>query len=337
MKYRSESDSFSTFKKSTILSSSEKLSKIMKTLPISFAFLGLVLPVMGQDEAQVSKWDVKIPEFESIADGTPSKPAPKPEPIDFKVISSRTKQVDVIKAPEMHDLPPITGRINVTMRMVEDPGLPEPPKPLPAIDPEDPKVIVRMEELREHYQGTSLLFLSASVYDHKRTLMRIHPNGDVGNEVTAWSNLDLNHLTGFSTYQVNDGMDGTPHYYSFIMGIGNENPEMLARLSSTKGWEYKPPEIPELPDVEEGGPAFVVMEGDSDSTAMATLEQIHDLYRKEGKRMEAAFHAREKARAERKAYLLANPPIPEDVTISFWKRDKPSAAGLKNLGTEGKR
>ena len=292
----------------------------MKALPISFALLGLVFPVMGQDKAHLSKWDVEIPEFESIADGTPPKPAAKREPIAFKVISSRTEQKNVVEAPEMHDLPPITGRINVTVRKVEDPGLPDPPKPLPPIDPEDPAVIARMEELREHYQDTSLIFLSASVYDHKRTLIRIHPNGDTDNEVTAWSNLDLNHLTGFSTYQVNDAVDGTPFYYSFIMGIGNENPEMLAKLASRNGWEYEPPEIPDLPDVEKGGPAFVVTEGKADSPAMATMEQLHDLYRKEGKRMEAAFHAREKARAERKAYLLANPPVPEDVTISFWER-----------------
>lgn len=36
--------------------------------------------------------------------------------------------------------------------------------------------------------------------------------------------------------------------------------------------------------------------------------------------MEAAYHAREQARAERKAYLLANPPVPEDVTIRVWRR-----------------
>ena len=310
---------------------------IMKSLPISFALLGLVLPVMGEDKPSstshdkpITKWDVKIPEFESIADGTPSKPAAKREPIAFKVIGSRTKKMDVVRTPEMPGLPPITGRINVTVRKVQDPGIPDPPKPLPTIDPTDPKVIARMEELREHYQGTSMIFLSASVYDHKRTLMRIHPNGDVENEVTAWSNLDLNHLTGFSTYQVDDAVDGTPHYYSFIMGIGNENSKMYTKLASRNGWQYTPPEIPKLPDLQEGGPAFVVMEGKADSPAMATLEQIHDLYRKEGKRMEAAFHAREKAYAERKAYLLANPTKPKDVTVSFWRKPtRPTAAPTK--------
>ena len=307
----------------------------MKVLPISFALLGLVLAVMGQDNEQLAKWEVAIPE--PIADGTPSEPAAKPAPIDFKVISSGTVQRNVVKAPEMHDLPPITGRINVTMRMVENPGLSDPPEPLPALEPTDPAVVARMEEMREKYQGTSLVFMSASVYDHKRTLIRIHPNGDVGNEVTAWSNLDLNHFSGFSIYRVKDAVDGSLYDYGFVMGIGNQDTINLSKMKFERGFEYTPPEIPKLPDIEDGGPAFVVMEGKKDSPAMATLEQIHDLYRKEGKRMEAAFHAREKARAERKAYLLANPPIPEDVTISFWKRGKPSPAGLKNLGTEGKR
>lgn len=299
----------------------------MKAMPISIALLGLVLPAMGQDKEQLAKWKVAIPE--PIADGTPSEPAAKPAPIDFKVISSRTKKVDVVEAPEMHDLPPITGRINVTVRMVEDPNLPVPPEPLPALEPDDPAVVARMEELQEKYQGTSLVFMSASVYDHKRTLIRIHPNG-VGKEVSAWSNLDFNHFSGFSLYRVRDAVDGSLYDYGFVMGLGNEDTINLSKLKFESDFEYTPPEIPKLPNVEDGGPAFVVIEGDSDSPAMATLEQIHDLYRKDGERMEAAYHARVEARAERKAYLLANPPKPDDVTISFWKRNPRPAASPAN-------
>jgi hypothetical protein len=86
----------------------------------------------------------------------------------------------------------------------------------------------------------------------------------------------------------------------------------------------KAPEIPDMPDLADGGPSFVVVEGDEESPAMDTLEQLHDLYRKEGARMEEAYHARVKARAVRKAYLLANPPVPEDVLIRVWKRDLPT-------------
>jgi hypothetical protein len=267
-----------------------------------------------------TKWDVEIPV--PISDGTPSPPAPKPEPIDFNVLRSRTARMDVTKAPEMPDLPPITGTINVTVQVVEDPNLPDPP-PLPALPPDDPAVVARLEELREKHRATELVFLSATVYNQNRTLLRIYPNGRVGEEVTAWSNLDFNHFCGFSTYRVKDAEDGTLYDFGLLMGIGSTDTKRWAELAAARGFEYEAPDIPDMPDYADGGPSFVVVKGDADSPAMDTLEQIHDLYRKEGARMEQAYHARVQARAERKAYLLANPPKPEDVTIRFWKRDRP--------------
>jgi hypothetical protein len=279
-----------------------------------------------------TKWDVEIPV--PITDGTPSAPIPKPEPLDLKILSSRTTRMNVTEAPEMHDLPPITGTINVTVQVVEDPNLPDPPPPLPTLPPDDPAVLARLAELREKYRGTELVFLSATVYDHNRTFLRIYPNGKVGDEVTAWSNLDFNHFSGFSTYRVKDAEDGTLYDCGLLMGIGGIDTRRWREMAEARGIEYKGPkipEIPEMPDFAEGGPAFVVVDGDAESPAMDTLEQIHDLYRKEGARMEEAYHAREKARAERKAYLLANPPKPKDVTIQFWKRDKPSPRGVRAI------
>ncbi len=122
-------------------------------LLIGVGFSGLVA------EEIATKWDVEIPG--PITDGTPSEPPPKPEPIDFKVLSSRTTRVDVKEAPEMPELPP--------------PNLPDPPRPLPALPPEDPAVIARLAELTEKYRGTDLVFLSATVYDHNRTFLRWNP------------------------------------------------------------------------------------------------------------------------------------------------------------------
>jgi len=227
----------------------------------------------------------------------------------------------------MAGLPPVTGTINVTVQVVEDPNLPDPVPVLPALPPDDPAVIARFEEFSEKYRGTELVFLSATVFDHNRTLLRIFPNGKVENEIKAWSNLDFNHFCGFSNYRVTNDEDGSFYECSIMMGIGNEttdhDPESpLQRVGL---------EIPKLPDFVEGGPAFILVEGKADSPAMNTLEQIHDLYRVEGVRMEQAYHAREKAHAERKAYLLANPPVPEDVTVRFWKRETQSPAGVENL------
>ena len=279
-----------------------------------------------------TKWDVEIPV--PITDRTPSVPAPKPEPIDFKVLSSRTTRRDVTEAPEMHDLPPITGTINVTVQLVEDPKLTDPPPLLPALPPDDPAVIARLAEQREKYRGIELVFLSATVYDQNRTLLRIYPNGRAVDSVTAWSNLDFHHFCGFSIYRVKDAADGTLYDFGLLMGIGGIDTRRWKEMAEAQNIAYKGPKIPEIPnmsDLANGGPSFIVVEGDAKSPAMDTLEQIHDLYRKEGPRMENAYHAREKDRAERKAYLLANPSKPKDVKIQFWKRNNPSPRGVQAL------
>lgn len=238
----------------------------MKFHSILLVLSGLILPAAGQEKEKAEtigkapvKWEVEVPE--PIADGTPSKSPAKPVPIDFKIISSRTKKVDVVETPEMHDLPPITGRINVTVRMVEDPNLPVPPEPLPALEPDDPAVVARMAELSEKYRGTTLVFISASVYNHKRTLLRIHTNSETRSQVVAWSNLDFNNFCGLSSYRVKDAVDGTLYDYGVQMGIGNEDTVSTSESESRSGDKYEAPKIPELPNLAKSGPAFVVIGG----------------------------------------------------------------------------
>jgi hypothetical protein len=269
-----------------------------------------------------TKWDVEIPA--ALTADVLSVPETTPEPLDLRVMHSHVTRMQVEEAAELPELPPIWGTINVTVQLVEDPELPAPPPPLPALSPSDPAMLERLAQLRETYRSTELVFISATVYDGNRTLLRIYPNGRTDEAVTAWSNVDFHHFSGFSTYRVKDAVDGSIHDYGLLMGIGGIDTRRWAKLAAENGIEYKGPEIPELPtlpDLSAGGPAFVVKEGAKSSPAMATLEQIHDLYRKEGVRMEAAYHARIKAREERKAYLLANPPKPEDIVVKFWERD----------------
>jgi hypothetical protein len=260
---------------------------------------------------------VEIPR--PIADGARTAQVPQKEPIDFKVLSSRTTRMDVTETAEMPDLPPITGTINVTVQLVEDPNLPDPPPALPVLPPDDPAVVASLAKLREKYRSTQLVFLSATVYDQNRTLLRIYPSGEYDQKIEAWSNVDFHHFCGFSSYRVKDAEDGSFYDFGILMGIGSTDTRGWAEMAAQKGIAYKGPKIPHLPDLAVGGPSFVVVDGDVESPAMDTLEQLHDLYRKEGARMEAAHHAREKARAERKAHLLANPPKPEDVSIQFWQ------------------
>ncbi len=251
-----------------------------------------------------------------IADGTPAEPAPQPAPLKFKVKSTVTRRMEVVEAPEFSDLPPVKGTITTTVQLVEDPGLPDPPPPLPALPVDDPAVAARMKEVREDYQESRIAFVSATVYGHARTYLRCYTGGKAGKEIGVWSNLDFNHFSGFSSYQVK-GRDGEVRQYAFLMGLGNET-EVAGGSRAKNGKTAAATEIPvfpRLPDLATGGPTFVVTEGDTgDKESVELIEGMHDLYRVEGARMEAAYHARIKAYDERKAYLQANPPKPSDVT-----------------------
>lgn len=289
---------------------------IMKSPLIALVLLGGLLPLTGREKPG-TEWNVAIPE--PISNGSPQKPARKLDPIDFQVLHSRTKQVRVTESPEMSGLPPIVGIINVTVQLVEDPQLSEPPPPLPPLPPDDPAVVARMKEFAKKYRGADLVFLSATIYDHSRTFLRIYPNGGIESEIGAWSNIDFNHFSGFGIFRITEN-DGTVHDCGLLMGIGNVNSGENRGRPVGKGLNPIKLQIPELPDLSAGGPAFVVTGGDVEGDAMDTLSQVHELYRKEGARMETDFLAREKARAERRVWLLANPPKPKDVTIRFWRR-----------------
>ncbi len=309
----------------------------MRIPPPCIALLGLLSPLMGQNLAADSppghgvqpKWNVEIPA--PLVQEAPKEPSQKPAPIDFKVISSRTSEMFVSEAAEMPDLPPVEGMIKVTVQMVADPGLPDPPAPLPSLPPDDPAVIARLQELRKTYRRTDPVFLSASVYmDNKdaqeaRTLLRIYPNGQMRKMVVAWSNINFLHLSGQGSYRVTYA-DGTQQDMGILMGISPRYAQTMRRMAeraAQAGRVYHEPEIPELPDLATAGPEFLVVEGDDDSPAMDVLEQLHDLFHGSGIKLKDQYFAREQARAERKAYLLANPEKPKDVRIRFWKRTAP--------------
>ena len=283
-----------------------KLQKRLFWMIIAFGSLPLV---SGQDSH--IKFDVAI--SGPISDGSFAQPAPKSEPLDLKVLTSHTKRGYVTEAPEIPDLPPVEGMINVTVQRVQDPGLSAPPSPPQIATPinEDSELMQQMGELQETGGDTFPIMLSATVYDHSRSLLTLSPNGTTGDQITAWSNVDFNHYSAFSTFRVTEA-NGAEREFALFMGIGNE--EAVAP-------DGDQPEIPRLPDLAVGGPSFSVIEGDPQGEAMKILTQLHDLYRKDGRRMEAAFHASEKAYAERKAFLLANPPKPKDIVIRFMEKD----------------
>jgi len=302
----------------------------MKPLHVLLSLCCLV-PCLPAQEALQEKQASTSPIAEvfipgPITDGTPPQPPPAPpgKP-DFEVVESRTGRMDVVEPPPMHGLPPVTGTVNVTLNRVEDPKLPPLPEPLPAAAPTDPVVLAAIEEFRRNYKGTELLFISATVYDRSRTYLRIYPNGVARKEIAAWSNIDFNHFSGFSTFRVTRE-DGSFTDHGMLMGLGNqtaESAERLRELLEKNGMEYSVPEMPELPDLAVAGPRYVIVEGgDVEDTAREILAYMHRLYATEGARMETAYIERERVRKEREAYYRANPPKPKDVTINFWRTRK---------------
>lgn len=264
----------------------------------------------------------------NLADGTPlASPQPVEKP-SFQVESTQVKQMDVIEAPEMQGLPPVEGTITITVHTVADPALPEPvPSPLPlAVNSQHSQ-----EQVAQHnatYPQTQLVFLSATVYDHRRTLLRCYPNGDVSKEIKAWSNLDFNHFSGFGTFDAQNAQ-GDVRRYALLMTIGNEDTTRRRAALAARGLEYEEPNIPAIPDAT---PAFVILTENPTPAALTLVEDLHVLYRSEGVRMADAYAARTRANEERKAYLLANPPQPKDATIHFWKRDN---TGIQANSAEG--
>lgn len=295
----------------------------MRTMIASFfVAVSNAATLLAQDSAQ---GDVEVFIPGRISDGTPSAPAPPSEKPDFEVIESRTGRMEVAETPPMHGLPPVKGTVNVTLNRVEDPKLPPLPEPLPAVAPTDPAVITAIEEFRRNYKGTELLFISATVYDQSRTYLRIYPNGVDRKEITAWSNIDFNHFSGFSTFRVTQE-DGSFTDHGMLMGLGNqttESAEMMQKQHEKHGIEYSVAEMPDLPDLSIAGPCYLIVEGrETENPASEILAHMHRLYAAEGARMELAYTERERVRKEREAYYRANPPKPKDVKINFWRTPK---------------
>jgi hypothetical protein len=111
--------------------------------------------------------------------------------------------------------------------------------------------------------------------------------------------------------------DGTP---AVLAPLPEPLQFTVKRTLTSRRQVTEAPEIPGLPPVKG---TINVTEGDTtDKECMDLFQGMHDLYRVEGARMAAACQAREIAYEARRAYLLANPPVPKDVTIRFWKRDR---------------
>jgi hypothetical protein len=160
-------------------------------------------------------------------------------------------------------------------------------------------------EWQEKQQRTTSLFLSASVVDHRATLLRWWEDGK---EYQAWSNVDFKYLTGFASFSKGD------RSFVTFMGVGDVSSASLRAESMFQ--------VPA--DLPTGAPDFRMIQGAAgESEGYDAIVALHELYATDGVRLREAYELREARRKEAEAELRANPPVPKDIVLNFWKVEPP--------------
>jgi hypothetical protein len=246
-----------------------------------------------------------------IPDGTPPQPAP-PKP-EYHVA------VRDVLSTVTHE----QGGRTITIREIKPIALPPPPPPAEiAISKPDAEFSQRLAEYNEARPNNELLFLGATVFRSQdsppRTLVRWWPMGGKGT-ITFWSSADYALIAG----GINAFEDTAGDAHHMLMGWGNVDIDRMANLYAAKGREYDAPDLPEFPE----GKATFQITGENQPTAeeLVVIQSLHDIYNSELTRLITAYDGREQARIEREEYLKANPPQPKDITLNFWRVEKPAA------------
>ena len=251
-----------------------------------------------------------------IPDGTPPPPAP-PKP-EFVVPAQ-----DILSTTTQEQ-----GGRTITIQRIKPIPLPPPPAPVETAPVETAPVEVdaeftkRLAEYREEHPRSGLLFLGATVFRSKdsppRTLVRFWPEGG-REDIAFWSSADFALIAG----GINSFVDAAADTHYLLLGWGNVDIDRMSDLRSAKGLKYDAPDMPDFP---EGKATFLIVGNPPGAEALVPIQSLHDLYNNEYLRLKTAYEGRERARIEREAYLKANPPQPKDITLKYWRTEKPAPA-----------
>ena len=266
-------------------------------------------PTGASTEAIASVTTARI--LGAIPDGTPPPPAP-PKP-EFHI-----PKRDVLDT-STHE----QGGRTITVQQIKPIALPPPPPPAEVtVGEPDAEFSQRLAEYREAHPKNELLFLGATVFRSKdsppRTLVRWWPQGGKGT-VTFWSSADFALIAG----GINSFADTASDTHHLLMGWGNVDIDRMSELRAAKGLQYDAPNMPDFPE----GKATFEITGDHQPAAEEwfVIQSLHDVYNSELERLKTAYQGRERARIEREAYLKAHPPQPKDITLNYWRVEKPAS------------
>ena len=244
-----------------------------------------------------------------IRDGTPPPPQPpKPEYhiASRDVLSTKTHQ---------------QGGRTITVREIKPINLPQPPAPIQTVPTEAEREFLK--QLKAYYAANprpELLCLGATVFrsanQAPRTLVRYWLMEE-GREITFWSSADFSLIAGgISSFKDTNG-----NTHSIFMSWSYMDGERLTKMQASRGLLYQTPEIPAFP---EGKATFQIIGAAPAAEELIAIQSLHDIYNSELPRLQTAYQGREQARLQREADLKANPPQPKDITLNYWRTEKPA-------------
>jgi hypothetical protein len=271
----------------------------MKTYFSIFVLLGFVIAGIAQDEPR-AHIPYKIP------DGTPPPPA-KPGPV--RVLP----EADVVTEKTY-----IEGGRRITVRQIQPVLLPEPPEP-PAPTVMTDEFREQLAQQREKLPRPKSLMLGATIYrlpnGTTRTFVRVWGLGR-NEPVSFWSSGDFSLISGIGGFIDNQGQS---RLLSMTWSI-HDSKQIAQRFEQT-GRTYRAPVTPNLPT---DRAAYVVHEGNPDDDLLLALDSLHEILNHDEAELRRAYEGRQRAAKEREEYLKANPPQPKDITLDFWRIEKPA-------------
>lgn len=245
-----------------------------------------------------------------IPDGSPlpeSEPLPRYEVKPSDVLASRSVQQD--------------GR-TITfqeIRPIALPPVPEASHAPPA--PRDPGLLAqRLAEHKAMHPATQILHLGARVYRYgenpPRSLVTCWPTG--GNPpFTFWSSADFSLIAG----GIQSFTDSSGQTHHLFMSWGNFDEACEQASALRRGSSYQPPTPPEF---QPGSAAFQIVGDQPEAGFVLAIQSLHELYHQNQAELLAAYHGREQARLQKEEALRLNPPQPKDLTLNYWRSEKPA-------------
>ena len=158
----------------------------------------------------------------------------------------------------------------------------------------------------EDYVPSKMVFISATVYmegDKPYSHIRLQCEQE---KIEVWSSMNFMKMAGVVHY-VAHGIE----YYNLV-GHGFEH----SMSASEAGCPVDRNKLNQ-----EKSRFLVIGDRDEESQALEAMRGLHSIYNKEHEALKAAYKVRVANQEKSNAWHAANPPVPKDITIRFWKRE----------------